>query len=440
MTTATTTNTTELTDLPTDAPTEAYDDAPPAHAPPITFASMNLAPAIVTALGDVGYTSPTPIQAQAIPIGMTGRDMVGAASTGTGKTAAFLIPILHQLHGTEPGTLRVLVLSPTRELAMQIDEQALALGYHLGFSSVAVVGGVDINPQEYAIRAGAEIIVATPGRLMDHMRYPYLDLTKVGFLVLDEADRMFDMGFLPDVKRIVARLPTDRQTMLFSATMPPEVRRLADEILRDPATITVDARKPAKDLKQRAFSVAHHRKAALLTALLKHPAMKSVIIFVKRKKDADVLANQIVRSGRSCGSLHSDRTQADRSAALDAFRRGACEVLVATDVAARGIDVDGVTHVVHLDVPRSSDDYIHRSGRTARAGAAGEVLTFCAPDEEGDLAQIEKAIGMTIPRFNMKGFDAGLDEARAKPRTESRSGGRGGSGGRSGSGGRTRRS
>jgi ATP-dependent RNA helicase RhlE len=385
----------------------------------ISFETLGLGPEILTALGDMGFTTPTPIQERAIPLVLSGRDLIGSASTGTGKTAAFLLPILQLLRGSEPGKLRVLVLSPTRELALQIDEQALALGYHLGFSSVAVVGGMDMSPQEHAIRQGAEIIVATPGRLLDHLRFPHLDPSTVQFLVLDEADRMFDMGFLPDVKRIVARLPAERQTMLFSATMPPEVRRLADAILVNPATIAVDPTKPAEGLVQRAFPVGHHRKTALLTTLLQHPSMKSVIVFVKRKKDADGLAREVVRAGRRGQSLHSDRSQAERIAALDAFRRGECTVLVATDVAARGIDVDGVSHVVHYDVPRSADDYIHRSGRTARAGATGQVMTLIAPDEEGDFKQIERAIGSTVPRFNLKGFDAGLDGARSGDRTSS---------------------
>lgn len=381
----------------------------------------------------MGFTEPTPIQLRAIPVVLSGRDLIGSASTGTGKTAAFLLPILEQMRGSPPGKLRVLVLSPTRELALQIDEQALALGYHLGFSSVAVVGGMDMGAQEHAMKQGAEIIVATPGRLMDHMRYPHLDLTTVQFLVLDEADRMFDMGFLPDVKRIVARLPVERQTLLFSATMPPEVRRLADAILRDPDTIAVDRIKPAEGLKQRAFAVGHHRKTALLTTLLQHPSMKSVIVFVKRKKDADGLARQIIRAGRRGASIHSDRTQAERIAALDAFRRGECTVLVATDVAARGIDVDGISHVVHFDVPRSSEDYIHRSGRTARAGASGEVMTLIAPDEEHDFGDIEKDIGFTVPRFKLKGFDPGLDAPARKDTRKPvghRSGPRGSSAGR----------
>lgn len=382
----------------------------------IPFDTLGLGPEILTALGDMGFVEPTPIQAQAIPIVLSGRDLIGSASTGTGKTAAFLLPILERMRGSAPGTLRVLVLSPTRELALQIDEQALAFGYHLGYSSIAVVGGMDMSPQEYAIRQGAEIIVATPGRLLDHLRFPYLDPSTVQYLVLDEADRMFDMGFLPDVKRIVARLPAERQTMLFSATMPPEVRKLADAILRDPLTVAVDRAKPAAGLIQRAFLVGHHRKTALLTTLLQARAMRSVIVFVKRKKDADGLARQIIRAGRRGASLHSDRSQAERNAALDAFRRGECTVLVATDVAARGIDVDGVSHVVHYDVPQSPEDYIHRSGRTARAGATGQVLTLVAPDEEHDFADIERAIGAPVPRFALNGFDMGLDGPRDSDR------------------------
>ncbi len=384
-----------------------------------TFEAFNLIPELTTALRDLGFERPTPIQMQAIPIAMTGRDIIGCASTGTGKTAAFLLPILQRMAGGEKGKLRVLILAPTRELAMQTDEQALALGYHLGFTAVSVVGGVDIRPQEWAIKAGAEIIVATPGRLLDHMRFGYVDYSGLEVLVLDEADRMFDMGFLPDLRRIIEKLPKERQTMLFSATMAPAVRKLADEILRDPATVTVDAQKPAEKLVQRAFRVSSRRKAALLCELLRHRAMKSVIVFVKRKKDADQLARTVTRSGVNATSMHSDRTQEERVAALEAFRRGDCPVIVATDVAARGIDVDGITHVVHFDVPFSSEDYIHRSGRTARAGAEGAVLTFISPDEEGNFAQIEKAIGNKIQRAALRNFDAGLDGPQ--PRSESRS-------------------
>ena len=394
---------------------------------------MGLAPDVLRGLSDMGYTEPTPIQAKAIPLAMNGRDLIASASTGTGKTAAFLIPVLEQLAGTDANGLRVVVLTPTRELALQIDEQALALGYHLGLSSVAIVGGMKMNPQEEAIRAGVEIIVATPGRLMDHMkqRQPYLDLSTVQFLILDEADRMFDMGFLPDVHFIESRIPKERQTLLFSATMPPKVRKLADSILRDPKTVAVDPSKPAEGLVHCAFSVADDRKAALLGRILSYERLESVIVFVKRKSEADQLARTVRRlSRRGAASIHSGRTQQERIDALEEFRCGRCPILVATDVAARGIDVSKVTHVVHFDVPRSSEDYIHRSGRTGRAGEAGEVITFVAPAEEGEFAAIEKSIGSTIQRDTMPGFDAGLDGG---------GGGREGRGGRAGRGGRGRR-
>jgi ATP-dependent RNA helicase RhlE len=381
----------------------------------ISFETMGLAPEVLSGLSDMGYTAPSPIQAKAIPLAVKGRDLIASASTGTGKTAAFLIPILQQLVGAEQGVLRVLVLTPTRELALQIDEQALALGYHVGLSSVAIIGGMKMNPQEDAIRSGVEIIVATPGRLKDHMKQKYLDMSQVQFLVLDEADRMFDMGFLPDVHHIVSRLPKDRQTLLFSATMPPKVRKLADSILRDPATVAVDPSKPAEGLEQFAFSVSHSRKAALLGKILSYDRMESVIVFVKRKNEANALARTVRRlAKREAASIHSGRTQKERMDALEDFRKGSCPILIATDVAARGIDVDRVSHVVHFDVPRSPEDYIHRSGRTARAGETGEVITFVAPDEERDFASIEKAIGATIERDTMPRFDTGLDAGRSR--------------------------
>jgi len=376
----------------------------------ISFDTMGLATEVLSGLMDMGFKSPSPIQAKAIPLAMNGRDLIASASTGTGKTAAFLIPILQQLVGTEPGILRVVVLTPTRELALQIDEQALALGYHVGLSSVAIVGGMKMNPQEDAIRSGVEIIVATPGRLMDHMKQKYMDMSTVQFLVLDEADRMFDMGFLPDVHHIVSRIPKDRQTLLFSATMPSKVRKLADSILRDPETVAVDPSKPAEGLVHCAFSVADRRKAALLARVLSYDRLMSVIVFVKRKSEANSLARQVRRlTGREAESIHSGRTQKERIAALEDFRKGTCPILVATDVAARGIDVDKVSHVIHFDVPRSPEDYIHRSGRTGRAGQEGEVITFVSPAEERDMASIEKAIGSKIERDIMPGFDTGLD-------------------------------
>jgi ATP-dependent RNA helicase RhlE len=369
---------------------------------------FDLIPALAEAVRDMGYTRPTPIQAETIPVILAGRDLIACASTGTGKTAAFLLPTLQRLNGTTHGKMRALVLSPTRELAMQIDEQALALGYHVGITAVAVVGGVDMRPQERALRAGAEIVVATPGRLLDHMRYGYVDYSAVEVLVLDEADRMLDMGFLPDITRILRALPERRQTLMFSATMAPPIRKLADDILNDPVVVMVGAQEPAQGIVQSVYPVAQDRKANLLTTLLRQASMRSVLVFVKRKRDADQLARAITRSGVRATSIHSDRRQEDRFAALEAFRKGEYPVLVATDVAARGIDVEGISHVVNFDVPFSSDDYIHRGGRTARAGAVGEVITFVCPADEERLRDIEKAIATVIPRVVLPNFDAGV--------------------------------
>ncbi len=369
---------------------------------------LHLIPALAEAVRDMGYTRPTPIQAEAIPVILAGRDLIGCASTGTGKTAAFLLPILQRLHaGTVHGKMRALVLSPTRELAMQIDEQALGLGYHVGLTAVSVVGGVDMRPQERALRAGADIVVATPGRLLDHMRFGYVHYSALEVLVLDEADRMLDMGFLPDIRRILRALPVERQTLMFSATMPADIRALANDILRDPVVVMVGAQRPVSGITQSVYPVAQDRKGHLLTTLLRQEAMRSVLVFVKRKREADHLARAITRSGVPATSIHSDRRQEDRIAALEAFRRGQYPVLVATDVAARGIDVEGISHVVNFDVPFSSDDYIHRGGRTARAGAGGEVITFVSLAEEEQLCAIEKAIGTTLPRMVLPNFDHG---------------------------------
>ncbi len=372
-----------------------------------TMAGLDLIPALAEAVADMGYTQPTPIQAKGIPVVLAGRDLIGCAATGTGKTAAFLLPILQRLHAGEPAGCRALILSPTRELALQIDEQALALGYHVGISAAAVVGGVPMGPQDRALRDGSDIVVATPGRLLDHMRAGYVNFSRLEVLVLDEADRMLDMGFLPDIQRILATLPATRQTLLFSATMSPRIRRLAGEILRDPVTVTVDQQKPATGIAHSVCAVPQERKAALLSVLLRSDAMRSVLVFVRRKIDADRLARSVSRAGVDATSIHADRTQPERVAALEAFRRGQYPVLVATDVAARGLDVDGISHVINFDVPRSSDDYIHRAGRTARAGAVGEVITFVSPDEEECLTEIQHALGFTVPRRIVPGFDRG---------------------------------
>ncbi len=358
---------------------------------------LGLIPALAEAVADMGYTRPTPIQAQGIPVVLAGRDLIGCAATGTGKTAAFLLPILQRLQGKHDIGCRALILSPTRELALQIDEQVLALGYHVGLSAVAVVGGVDMRPQEWALRDGCEIVVATPGRLLDHARFKYVDLSAVEVVVIDEADRMLDMGFLPDVHRILSMLPATRQTLLFSATLSPSIRELARTILRDPVTVTVDRQRPAGGIAHSTYRVAQERKSSLLATLLRPSEMRSVLVFVKRKVDADRLARVVARSGVNATSIHSNRSQAERTAALDAFRRGDCAVLVATDVAGRGLDISGISHVINFDVPRCSDDYIHRAGRTARAGATGRVITFIAPEEEALLGEIQAELGIALP-------------------------------------------
>ena len=358
---------------------------------------LHLIPALAEAVADMGYHHPTPIQAKAIPVILSGRDLIGCASTGTGKTAAFLLPILQRLAGPRAGGCRALILSPTRELAMQIDEQALALGYYVGLSAVSVVGGVDMGPQERALRSGSDLVVATPGRLLDHMRFGAADLSRVEVVVLDEADRMLDMGFLPDVRRILAALPAQRQTLLFSATLSPRILELAENIMRLPETVTVDRQQPAGGITHRAYRVSPARKPALLTRILQPEDMRCAIVFVKRKADADRLARSVARSGIPTTSIHSDRSQAERTAALEAFRRGDYPVLVATDVAGRGLDISGISHVINFDVPRTADDYIHRAGRTARAGRTGEVITFITAEDEAHIADIEAAIGMTLP-------------------------------------------
>jgi len=383
---------------------------------PTSMNDLNLVPELVEAVRDMGYEEPTPIQKRAIPLALSGRDVIGCASTGTGKTAAFLLPILQRLKRGKAGGSRALIISPTRELAMQIDEQALALGYHLGISAVSVVGGVKMEPQERALKAGSDIIVATPGRLLDHMRFDSVDLSKIEFLVLDEGDRMLDMGFLPDIRRIIKALPTDRQTMLFSATMSPKIRALAEDILNAPETVTVDRQKPADGIEQSVYMIAQERKAPLLSRLLKKPDATSVIVFVRRKADADRLARHVRRGGIDAASIHADRSQEERFEALEDFRSGRCPVLVATDVAARGLDIDGISHVINYDVPYSAEDYVHRSGRTARAGAVGEVYTFVSHEDRGQLRDIEATLGATIPRCTEPGFeDEGAAQNSAKP-------------------------
>jgi ATP-dependent RNA helicase RhlE len=371
------------------------------------FSAYNLHPEVARGVADLGYTRPTPIQAQAIPPVLEGRDIVACAMTGSGKTAAFALPILHRLATTpRKGLTRALILSPTRELAAQIEQSFRDLGRHAKVSSAAIFGGVGMVPQEQALRRGLDVIVATPGRLLDHMQNPSFNFPGLEVLVLDEADRMLDMGFLPDVKRILKRLPIRRQTLLFSATMPAPIAMLAKEMLRDAVTVAVD--KPstaAKGVTHAAYPVPAELKSALLVELLKRGQINSVIAFTRTKHRANRLADYLTRAGVNAERIHGNRSQAQRTQALAGFKAGKFPVLVATDIAARGIDVEALSHVVNFDVPASPEDYVHRVGRTARAEQKGDAFVFVSPEEEADVRGIERALGARLPRVTVEGFD-----------------------------------
>ena len=353
----------------------------------------------------IGYRVPTPIQERTIPHAVSGRDIVGTAQTGTGKTAAFLLPVLERLLEEPRGRILALILTPTRELALQADGFLHKLAGHTHLRGAPVYGGVGMADQERALRGGAEIIVATPGRLLDHMGRGYVDLRSLRILVLDEADRMLDMGFLPDVRRILDRLPRERQTMLFSATMPPEVVALSRQFLRDPKLVQVEERTVAAvGVSHLVLPVPSHRKTDLLRNLLEDQTMTSVLVFARTKHRADRLGHQLRRGGIEADVIHGNRSQGQRVRALESFRTGASRVLVATDIAARGVDVKDVSHVVNFDVPHEPETYVHRVGRTARAQQRGDAFTLVAPEEEADLARIEKLIGMSIRRARVPGF------------------------------------
>jgi ATP-dependent RNA helicase RhlE len=370
------------------------------------FKALGLHPSLVHATREMGYAEPTPVQAEAIPAILAGRDLIATAQTGTGKTAAFLLPILHQLLALPHGTTQALIITPTRELAQQIDDVFLGLAYHTPLRHGTLVGGTPMGPQERALRAGVEVLIATPGRLLDHMRQNQARFDHLHTLVLDEADRMLDMGFLPDIKRIVSRLPARRQTLLFSATMPPVIARLAAEILHEPQTIQVGRRSaPAVGITQAAYPVPEHLKTALLRYLLRHTEMPSVLVFARTRRGAHRLARAIAGDGFAVTELHSDLTQPQRDRAMDGFRAGNFQVLVATNIAARGIDVEHITHVISFEVPTVPDDYIHRVGRTARAEAEGDAFVLVAPAEERLLARIERQIGQRLPRVTLPDFD-----------------------------------
>ncbi|MBI3987689.1 MAG: DEAD/DEAH box helicase, partial [Lentisphaerae bacterium] len=331
------------------------------------FESFNLNPQLLENIKALGYETPTPIQLKAIPPIMEGRDVVGMAQTGTGKTAAFALPMLHRQLSGPRRQLRALILGPTRELVEQIHEAVLAFGRNMGIHSVTIYGGVGMHPQIAALQRGAEIAIACPGRLLDHMRQGTIRLSNIDYLVLDEADRMFDMGFLPDVRKILARLPTQRQTLLFSATIPREVSGLAREILRDPVTIQIAHARPAESVSHSLYPVHPHHKTPLLMAILKRTDRNSVLIFTRTKHRAERLAEQLSRVGHSTTCLQGNLSQSQRKAAMDGFRSGRFQIMVATDIAARGLDVSSISHVINFDMPRTVDDYTHRIGRTGRA-------------------------------------------------------------------------
>lgn len=377
----------------------------PTRAP--DFASLGLHPDFLRALEVLGFSRPTPIQVDAIPPAMAGRDVLACAMTGSGKTAAFLLPILERLRTKPRGTTRALVLTPTRELAAQIVEHLQGLVGTTGIRGAAVFGGVGMVPQEEAFRKGVDILVATPGRLLDHFQHDYARLSGLEVLVLDEADRMLDMGFLPDIRRVLRHLPKGpRQTFFFSATMPPPIVELSRELLSNPATLNVERRQaPATGITQALFPVRSDLKVALLVELLRRNEIGNVIVFCRTKHRANRLAEKLGKQGIESARIHGNRSQKQRTEALEGFKDGRYRVLVATDIVARGIDVEALDHVVNFDVPAQPEDYIHRVGRTARAEATGEAYTLVSPEEEGDVRAIERAVGRAIPRRTLEGFD-----------------------------------
>jgi ATP-dependent RNA helicase RhlE len=372
----------------------------------VPFGSLKLHPSLIQGVKELGFARPTPIQSDAIPAAVEGRDVLACAMTGSGKTAAFLLPILHHLLARPRGTTRALILTPTRELAAQILEELNSLALHTPITAAAVFGGVGAGPQEHAFRSGVDVIVATPGRLLDHLRQPYAKLDRIEHLVLDEADRMLDMGFLPDIRRVLKYLPTKRQTLFFSATMPPPILALTREMLRDPATINLQRQAaPAVGITQAVYPVAQELKSALLLTLLERNLINEALVFTRTKHRANRLWEFLTKRGIAAARIHGNRSQPQRTEALAGFKSGAYRVLVATDIASRGIDVEALGHVVNFDVPLVPEDYIHRVGRTARAELTGEAFTFVSPDEEGDLRLIERAVGKALPRVTLPDFD-----------------------------------
>jgi len=371
----------------------------------VNFKQFNLDARLMAGVERANYQTPTPIQVKTIPLAMAGRDLIGTAQTGTGKTAAFVLPILQRLLDGPRRRTRALIVTPTRELAAQIHENIRSLGAGTKLRSAVVYGGVGANPQIKALQSGVDIIVACPGRLLDLIAQGHARLDTVEVLVLDEGDRMLDMGFLPDVRRILKHLPKKRQTMLFSATFPREIEKLAAEALHKPQRVAIGLSRPAYTVEHSIYPVPKHLKRSLLLTLMKRVDAGSVLVFTRTKWRASNLAKQISRKGYKVTSLHSNRTQGQRQSALNGFRSGAYQIMVATDIAARGLDIENISHVINYDMPDTADAYIHRIGRTGRAERSGEALTFVTPDDHEMVRKLEKIMGGEIEEHCLEGFD-----------------------------------
>jgi ATP-dependent RNA helicase RhlE len=373
----------------------------------VTFESLHLHPDLLKGIRDLGFLRPTPIQAQAIPAILEGRDVIGCAQTGTGKTAAFVLPILHRLlKGVQKSNMRALIIAPTRELALQSMQHLRSLSRYVHLRGAAIFGGVPMEPQIAALAQGVDIVSATPGRLLDHIYSGRIDFVDLEVLVLDEADRMLDMGFLPDIQKILQLLPPKRQNLVFSATMPQPILELVHKILHHPVTVQIGQRSsPATGIRHAVYPVPRHLKADLLAELLRAEGMNSVLVFTRTKHFADRLAQTLKQRGFKVSVLHGDRSQSQRLRALEQFRRGRNQVMVATDIAARGIDIEDISHVINYDIPGSPEDYVHRIGRTARAEATGDAFSLVAPDEEPIVKEIEQALKRSLPRVTLPDFD-----------------------------------
>ncbi len=373
-----------------------------------TFEALQLHPNLLKGIHDLGFVRPTPVQAQAIPPILQGRDLIGCAQTGTGKTAAFVLPILHRLLQQPHHTphMRALILVPTRELALQCMDHLKALSRHVHLKGAAIFGGVPMSPQIQALSRGVDIVSATPGRLLDHIYSGRIDFVDLQVCVLDEVDRMLDMGFLPSIQSILRLLPAKRQNLVFSATLPPPIATLVHQILKHPVTVQIGPKSsPPVGIRHAIYPVPRHLKSELLLALLQGQDMTSVLIFSRTKRYADRLNQQLLRAGLKVSVLHGDRSQSQRLHALEQFRRGRAQIMVATDIAARGIDIDDISHVINFDVPNTPEDYIHRIGRTARAQSTGDAFTLVARDEEPMIRDIERVLNKPLPRVTLPNFD-----------------------------------